>query len=266
MISLTAIVDEPQRGIHIIILDNSDNEEAFSLERKVEYGSYSLIKNLSANSTEYTDWGLEKSKKYTYRIQAFNEFGNSDWVEKSQYAAGEQNGKVYIKTNSDTYVEESNPNSNYANRSYMSLAGLSGYWGGKSNILLKFSLSAIPDYSNKVKTAKLQICEAGGGHTSYPGAIQIYATSISEVWLEEEVTWNNIPAISLSNSTAGTSHDPNNSTCVTINVTNIVNGWFSTEIQNYGIMLASDSNSYCSYYTKEGYSSGSAQLEVIYSW
>ncbi|MBC7194793.1 MAG: fibronectin type III domain-containing protein, partial [Caldisericia bacterium] len=63
--------------------DNSDNEDGFKVERKVEGGSYSLIATLGANITSYNDTSLSPNTKYYYKIIAFNSFGQSSSNEAS---------------------------------------------------------------------------------------------------------------------------------------------------------------------------------------
>jgi len=63
--------------IVITFEDNSDNEDGFKIERKIEGGSYSVIKTLSKNTTNFTDNSVSPNTKYYYRVFAFNAFGNS---------------------------------------------------------------------------------------------------------------------------------------------------------------------------------------------
>ncbi len=57
--------------------DNSDNEDGFKIERKIEGGSYSVLKTLSKNTTNYEDVTVSPNTKYYYRVFAFNTFGSS---------------------------------------------------------------------------------------------------------------------------------------------------------------------------------------------
>lgn len=59
--------------------DNSDNENGFKIERKIEGGSYSQIIELGANVTSYSDNSLLPNTKYYYRVRAFNSYGNSSF-------------------------------------------------------------------------------------------------------------------------------------------------------------------------------------------
>ena len=115
------------------------------------------------------------------------------------------------------------------------------------------------------ESASLRLCEAGGGNTSYPGIVGIYAFSILNAWNENNVTWNSRPGSWVSN--YGYSlHDPNQNPCVIIDVSETVSAWYSGARANHGFMLSSTSNAYVPYYTKEGYASGSALLDIRYVW
>ncbi len=53
-------------------IDNSNNEDGFVIERKVENGGFEVIDSVSANAETYMDWDLADSVTYTYRVAAFN--------------------------------------------------------------------------------------------------------------------------------------------------------------------------------------------------
>jgi formylglycine-generating enzyme required for sulfatase activity len=61
--------------------DNSDNEEAFELQRKKESGgTYATIdNNIAAGTTGYQDVGLDSETGHYYRIRAVNSVGESSW-------------------------------------------------------------------------------------------------------------------------------------------------------------------------------------------
>jgi probable HAF family extracellular repeat protein len=52
--------------------DNSTNETAFEVYRKVGTGSYSLLAVLGPNTTSYTDTGMAGSTTYSYEVRAAN--------------------------------------------------------------------------------------------------------------------------------------------------------------------------------------------------
>ncbi|BAL80363.1 fibronectin type III domain-containing protein [Caldisericum exile] len=65
--------------VHLTWKDNSNDEDSFTLERKTEGTSYSVVKNLSANTIETNDTGLIPGTKYYYRIRTHNTYGFSDY-------------------------------------------------------------------------------------------------------------------------------------------------------------------------------------------
>jgi len=66
--------------INIAWKDNATNETSFSLQRSLSAGSgFVTIATLSANTTSYSNSGLNSSTTYYYRIQAINSTGSSEW-------------------------------------------------------------------------------------------------------------------------------------------------------------------------------------------
>ena len=266
IMQLHPLDSEPTRGLWVVIHDASDDEDGFILQRQELGGRFTSVADLGANTETYEDWGLEISTNYTYRIRAYNEFGNSDWsVEKTKTSAGPQTKSVLTYTTADTYVEDSIPNMNFGDENYITVAGEGGYWGGRANAMNVFSLPTLPSYAVQFEAAFLRLCEAGGGNTIYPGPIEIFAAPILSQWDENNVTWDTRPGTWVS--TYGYSvHNPNQNTCVTIDVSNVVSDWYSGVRANRGFMLFSGSAGYVPYYSREGYPSGSALLQVDYLW
>jgi len=64
--------------------DNSDNERGFSIERKVEGGTFRFVDEVSANVTTYSDRGLTENRKYIYRVRAFNDAGYSSYSDEAE--------------------------------------------------------------------------------------------------------------------------------------------------------------------------------------
>jgi hypothetical protein len=263
-----ALSQEPTRGMHLIISDASNNEDGFRLERKPQGDSFTFRANLPTNADHYDDRGVQRSTTYTYRIRAYNQYGNSSWSEeKTATSDGLLTGNpLLVYTTADAYVDSSSANSNFGARSYLNISGSSGYWGGREDLLILFSLPSLPSHAVQFKSAYLRLCEAGGGHTTYPGPITLYAGEVLDQWNENTVTWNTNPAAVFYSSTQYGTHNPNSVPCVSIDVSRTVSNWYSSVIPNGGFKLISTSQTYCSYYSREGYSTGSALLEVDYFW
>ena len=65
--------------INLTWRDRSDNETGFKIERKKDDGRYAEIATVTANTTSYSDTGLEANTKYVYRVRAYNAAGNSSY-------------------------------------------------------------------------------------------------------------------------------------------------------------------------------------------
>lgn len=58
--------------VQLIWTDNATNETAVQVERSTGGGAFSLVANLGANATSYTDSTVTAGTAYTYRARAFN--------------------------------------------------------------------------------------------------------------------------------------------------------------------------------------------------
>jgi hypothetical protein len=268
--------NEPSRGIQLLIQDCSENEDGFNLEKREENGAFTAIQPLPAKAGAgsrftYNDLGLKTSTLYTYRIRAYNKFGNSGWNEKSGYSLGLQSGVVEVKATADTYVRKSDPTKNFNDRGYFYISrgkfDANSPFDDEQQAFLLFTLPVLPSYSRGFKSATLRLADASGGNTLYPGALTIYAGEVAlNDWTENTLNWNNKPTI-VSYSSQTATHDPRNISYVLIDVSKSVSNWYSNVIPNRGFGLFTSSNDkYCGYYSREGYQPGSANLAVVYNW
>jgi len=60
--------------------DNSDNEDGFIVERGTESKGWEQVADLPADTTSYTDEGLDCEAAYDYRVKAYNDVGDSDYA------------------------------------------------------------------------------------------------------------------------------------------------------------------------------------------
>jgi M6 family metalloprotease-like protein len=67
-------------SIDVAWVDNSSNEEGFSLERR-ESGdtNWMVVTDLGPNATSYSDSGLSQGTAYEYRVKAYNSAGDSNY-------------------------------------------------------------------------------------------------------------------------------------------------------------------------------------------
>jgi hypothetical protein len=254
----------PSRGLIIMISDTSNDEDGFRLERRSPGGAFASIATLSQNTDEYTDWGLGVSIQYTYRVQAFNEFGDSSWSnERTETSAELQSEHIIVYSDADATVYEEYPDANFGGQLYFEIAGQAGYWGERAYSLIYFPLPDIPTFAFGLEGAHLVTCEAGGGNSTYPGAMLLNVRPVTGQWYENSVTWNNYPAPWLGN--PGTAiHNPNTIPCVSIDVYDIVSDWYVGFPLNWGFLIESESAAYCRYYARE--TNSEAYLIITYSY
>ena len=60
--------------------DNSSNESGFRIERSSDGQSFSQIATVDVNTTTYSDTGLQSNTTYWYRVNAYNEYGESGYT------------------------------------------------------------------------------------------------------------------------------------------------------------------------------------------
>jgi hypothetical protein len=90
--------------INLTWVDNSDSEDGFKIERKVAGGTYFEIKTLSANTTSYSDTGLNSNTTYYYRIRAYNSYGNSSY--SNEVSVSTTSGDTLPPTVTVTYPQQ----------------------------------------------------------------------------------------------------------------------------------------------------------------
>lgn len=99
--------------------DNSDNELGYKIERKDDSlhiaAPWVLIDSVGANVEAFVDTGLTPSTAYSYRVYAYNEFGNSDYsdsvetvtsvpVELTSFTASVQENGVHLEWSTATEI------------------------------------------------------------------------------------------------------------------------------------------------------------------
>jgi len=65
--------------ISLFWTDNSDNEAGFLIQRKVGDGEFVNLAAVEKDSIAYNDFSVGPNKKYTYRVQAYNSAGVSNY-------------------------------------------------------------------------------------------------------------------------------------------------------------------------------------------
>ncbi|MEW6738261.1 MAG: RHS repeat-associated core domain-containing protein, partial [Acidobacteriota bacterium] len=74
-------------------IDNSDEENGYIVERSEAGLAYQVIATLAENSTSYIDNGVRASSKYSYRVKAYNDAGESDYSDPSSITLPNESGQ-----------------------------------------------------------------------------------------------------------------------------------------------------------------------------
>lgn len=140
-----------------------------------------------------------------------------------------------LNCTADAFINNARPNSNYGNYNI--------FWVGRKNSstvyrsLIKFSLSAIPADAT-ILSAKLRLYVDFAEYSLVTE--QLTPFLISEPWNESTVTWNNSPAFDTG--IFGGTVPVNSTGSYELDVTSIIQAWFSGARINNGIILKSAEN------------------------
>jgi YVTN family beta-propeller protein len=78
--------------------DNSDDEYGFKIERR-RYGQvFSEIATVDPNVTSYSNTNLSSNTTYYYRVQAYNNAGDSDYTDEVDATTGQEESGCFIST------------------------------------------------------------------------------------------------------------------------------------------------------------------------
>ena len=59
--------------------DNSDNEDGFEIEQSQDDVNYTTIDSVPENTTTYDVTGLSEEEDYSFRVRAYNDYGDSEY-------------------------------------------------------------------------------------------------------------------------------------------------------------------------------------------
>ena len=114
-----------------------------------------------------------------------------------------QAGEVTLKPTDDTYVDSSNPNSNYGEQNYLQITNYNSEINGnethESIVWLKFNLSAVPDGA-VIDGSTLQLRTSSGDGSfnvnAYAGSDLLNVSAIVS-WSELTLTYSNMPSYNM---------------------------------------------------------------------
>jgi len=151
--------------------------------------------------------------------------------------------KVTINPTKDAYVRNLNytlnkvlydyRNTNYGNTTtFLSGEQFSNAWYNQRG-LIEFDLSTVPA---NVEIAKAKLTLNGYSHQyTRPNESKFYR--INNSWTENQVTWNNQPAVVDDSTTIYMPTSTSTSQIYKVDVRRLIDGWYRNAFPNYGIML-----------------------------
>lgn len=80
VLGIVALEKAPGAEANLSWNDNSSNESGFRIERSSDGQSFSQIATVGVDTTTYSDTGLQSNTTYWYRVNAYNEFGESGYT------------------------------------------------------------------------------------------------------------------------------------------------------------------------------------------
>jgi hypothetical protein len=215
--------------------DNSDNEDAFAVERSVDGGAYApLVDDLTPNTRSYTDANLEPLHTYAYRVKAVNSFGASAYSNETEQYIYDQAITITLNNGDagdviDAFLRSTEPDTNFGSTSYTS---------SYDRFIIQFNLPA-EVMGKKIISAEMSFyvysVDAGDAGT------QLDLFRVTRQWDEDSVTWNTPWT------TAGgdigesvgqvTVEDIDHAYLTPVDITGTVQQWVDGNVSNYGLIL-----------------------------
>ena len=243
-------------------IDNSDNEDRFVLERRIDDDDFSVLDDsIAPDSQSYLDAGLAPLHIYTYRIKAANGNGESDPSNETGKYVAEQSVTITLKQNvdgytgcRDAYLEEAHPTYNYGGDPYNYVRN-----SPKTNFLASFDL---PEQvvGKKILEAKIGFYCWSVSYYSEGQYLDLYR--VNAYWEEGtadgayqqgSTSWNiraaddtgeipwQTPGGDIGGELLGRSLIPSSGYYPEFDITGLVQQWADGALDNYGVLLRNDS-------------------------
>lgn len=168
-----------------------------------------------------------------------------------------QGSPAILPVQADTWINQGLPSNNYGSDSQLYVGRPAG---SARNTLLKFDTSSLPS-SVVVISASLELYSAINLLNAPDAATDIWPDAIISTWDENTVNWNTRPVTQ----TMGDLPKAYATGWLRWDVTNLVRGWYSGTIQNYGIQLRLDPAGTGNYSFYAIPANSSARLVIAYS-
>ncbi|MBN1952849.1 MAG: hypothetical protein JW801_16720 [Bacteroidales bacterium] len=101
--SLTAIYDQDIPSVQLSWTDHAEFEDGFTVESSTDAGGYVSLANTGADETTFEDLSIEYNHDYTFRVLAYNSFGESDYSNTVSITSTEPNNDPIQVGHTDVY-------------------------------------------------------------------------------------------------------------------------------------------------------------------
>ncbi|MDY6952614.1 MAG: DNRLRE domain-containing protein, partial [Thermodesulfobacteriota bacterium] len=252
--------------------DNSDNEESFIVERKVDSGDFSILATLPANVETYLDDGLTPLRTYTYRVKAQNNYGDSGYSNETWEYTAEEEYTITLKQGvdgytgcKDAYLDAAHPDTNYGNTLYKHVLH-----NPKCNFVISFDLPPeVMDKKILAATMGFYCWTVSGWDTDQ--YLDLYRAT--EAWEEGATTWNMRTTGNNWTTAGGTSEPealdhvliPSHSFYPEFDITTLVQAWVDGTQDNHGVLMKNDSVVDTGIKASEYSEYGRPYLEITYT-
>jgi titin len=174
--NLTATVSD--NTITLTWIDNSSNEDGFSIERSLDGSTFNALATAIANATSYSDSTAAPATTYHYRVQAFSSSGKSAYSNVASAAVSQ----ITLQAVADVTIRPDYPSSNFGSESDLKVDG-----DPLKEVLLKFTVTGVS--GKTVTKALLSMFVSTDGSVFGGSFYRVFNNS----WTESGVTWNNAP-------------------------------------------------------------------------
>lgn len=168
-----------------------------------------LVGTVAGNLLAFTDATVTANTSYSYQVQALDIAGNTSSLSTPalNVTTPGASSSVTLTSMADAYVASDSPSSNFGSSTELRVDS-----SPLQRSFLRFDLNSV---SGPVVSAKLRLTPTNNHNTG----LEVRATS--SAWVEDEVTWNNAPAVG---ALLGTSGATTGGLPVEIDVTSYVGG------------------------------------------
>ncbi|MBI9088363.1 MAG: DNRLRE domain-containing protein [Desulfobacterium sp.] len=251
--------------------DDSDNEEGFIVQRKIDGEGFEDLGTVLPNSDAYVDSSLAPLHTYTYRVKAVNSFGGSDYSNETAEYLDRETMTITLKQGvgeyggcMDAYLDSANPSTNFGDTRYEYVEN-----APKANLAIRFDLPE--QIKNREILGARLIFYCWSVLDPVPGNhLELYR--ITQPWHENSATWeSNTPGQNWTS--PGGTYDPvfldscpieNQSYYPGFDITQAVQQWSRGILDNNGVILINNTGTRTGIKASEYDEYARPSLEITY--